>query len=217
MCPTRPSSYPGFTLIELLVVIAIIGILAAILFPVFASAREKGRQTQCLSNERQQALAVLQYAQDTDDVLPPVAYTDAGGNEVDWPALINPYLKNTQVHLCPSESQSQQISYGLNELGFVDLTDAGSPHAKKLAMFQTVTETVMLGEVGTADDLKTARPDTLKMIAPGSSINDDKDARPSLRHFDLCNLAFMDGHIKALRLDKFYTGQSPQDKWFTPY
>ena len=70
--PTVPPrrSPPAFTLIELLVVIAIIAILAAILFPVFAQAREKARQTQCLSNERQMALALVQYAQDYDEIYP---------------------------------------------------------------------------------------------------------------------------------------------------
>ncbi len=66
---TRSES-PAFTLIDLLVVIAIIAILAAILFPVFAQAREKARQTVCLSNERQLGLALLQYAQDYDETLP---------------------------------------------------------------------------------------------------------------------------------------------------
>ena len=66
----------GFTLIELLVVIAIISILAAILFPVFAKAREKARQAACMSNEKQLALGVLMYAQDNDEVLPPTQAAD---------------------------------------------------------------------------------------------------------------------------------------------
>ncbi len=72
----------GFTLIELLVVIAIIAILAAILFPVFAQAREKARQTTCASNEKQMGLAILQYQQDYDEMFPMMHYNDAKGQEV---------------------------------------------------------------------------------------------------------------------------------------
>ena len=70
-------SRKGFTLIELLVVIAILAILAAILFPVFAKAREKARQSMCVNNVRQLALGVLMYAQDWDETLPPCAYSNA--------------------------------------------------------------------------------------------------------------------------------------------
>ena len=85
------KSIIGFTLIELLVVIAIIAILAAILFPVFAKVREKARQTQCLSNEKQIGLAFLQYVQDYDETYPMASYFDFTH---EWSALINPYIKN---------------------------------------------------------------------------------------------------------------------------
>ncbi len=88
----------GFTLIELLVVIAIIAILAAILFPVFARAREKARQTSCLSNQKQIALGILMYAQDYDEILPRYGY----GMNILWYEQIQPYLKNQQVLICPS-------------------------------------------------------------------------------------------------------------------
>src|SRR5471030_2646577 len=80
----------GFTLIELLVVIAIIAILAAILFPVFAQAREKARQITCVSNEKQIDLAVLMYAQDYDET-----YPIAWGFEGPWYQTIDPYIKNS--------------------------------------------------------------------------------------------------------------------------
>ncbi len=93
-----PHLKRGFTLIELLVVIAIIAILAAILFPVFARAREKARQTSCLSNEKQIALAVLMYVQDYDERMP-VSRSTGGEN---WRETVSPYIKNEQIWVCPS-------------------------------------------------------------------------------------------------------------------
>jgi len=215
---TGMNQRTGFTLIELLVVIAIIAVLAAILFPVLAQAREKARQTQCASNTRQLALGVLMYIQDYDETLAPVAIPSANGNGILWPDLVAPYIKNNQVRICPSEGQSRQNSYGLNEITFPDLTDPNSLQTPilTLAAFQTPTETVMLGELGTQDDLQTARPDTYKMTAPGHPLNDVLDARPAARHFQRANLSFMDGHQKPFQLDQFYTYQTPPDKWFLP-
>ena len=90
----------GFTLIELIVVIAIIAILAAILFPVFARAREKARQSSCLSNVKQLMLAVQQYAQDYDERMP------RHGNSPDWSEQIYPYVNNAQVYGCPSAASA---------------------------------------------------------------------------------------------------------------
>lgn len=101
----------GFTLIELLVVIAIIAILAAILFPVFARAREKARQTSCLSNVKQASLGILMYVQDYDEMFPYYAqgsYTVAPW--IFWPHQFQPYINNWQVYGCPS-SPYRQANY----------------------------------------------------------------------------------------------------------
>ena len=221
---SRPPAAVGFTLVELLVVIAIIALLAAMLLPVLARAKEKGRQASCVSNTRQQAMATFMYADDNANTLPPVAFQDSAGNETDWPTLLDPYLKSTRIHLCPTDTASGSVpsapaplsSYGLNELAFVDLTDPGSAAPTRLTSFRNVVTTVMMGDIGTEDDLTTPRPNTLKMVAPGSDINDDKDARPSARHSKRCDLGFMDGHAQPLRLEQFYTGQSPTNQWFAP-
>jgi prepilin-type N-terminal cleavage/methylation domain-containing protein/prepilin-type processing-associated H-X9-DG protein len=106
----------GFTLIELLVVIAIIAILAAILFPVFAQARESARQTSCLSNEKQITLGILQYTQDYDEKFPLWLYDNNSGsrgqpdspwgpwknNHIGWDKAVQPYVKNAQIFKCPS-------------------------------------------------------------------------------------------------------------------
>src|SRR5258706_7320512 len=92
----------AFTLIELLVVIAIIAILAAILFPVFAQAREKARATSCLSNLKQSGLAYAMYTQDYDETTPLQKSNDPNGGY--WYNLIQPYVKNWGLMLCPDRS-----------------------------------------------------------------------------------------------------------------
>jgi prepilin-type N-terminal cleavage/methylation domain-containing protein/prepilin-type processing-associated H-X9-DG protein len=110
---TAPAAKRGFTLIELLVVIAIIALLAAILFPVFARARENARKSSCANNQKQIALGWLQYAQDYDEQLnlfrsdpsTPLTYT------FEWPTLLQPYLKSKQIMVCPSNTSGKHLSY----------------------------------------------------------------------------------------------------------
>src|SRR5438874_4650665 len=114
MLRQKASSRSGFTLIELLVVIAIIAILAAILFPVFAQAREKARQTSCLSNLKQIGLAFIMYAQDYDETFPSSSLIDPGvqygcaqgigwvNANGGWAVMVNPYIKSGGLYHCPS-------------------------------------------------------------------------------------------------------------------
>jgi prepilin-type N-terminal cleavage/methylation domain-containing protein/prepilin-type processing-associated H-X9-DG protein len=107
----------GFTLIELLVVIAIIAILAAILFPVFAQAREKARQTSCGSNEKQIITGVKMYANDYDEQSVPWVWSArdlsvAGGTFHPWQEMVQPYMKNKDVWMCPSASKDRTAYTG---------------------------------------------------------------------------------------------------------
>jgi prepilin-type N-terminal cleavage/methylation domain-containing protein/prepilin-type processing-associated H-X9-DG protein len=207
------SRRAGFTLIELLVVIAIIAILAAILFPVFAKAREKARQNSCLSNEKQMSLAILQYAQDYDERMMPRYYT--GYN---WDKQINPYIKNTQIFMCPS-TNAYSYGYAQDYLSWAALGTFVSP-----------AETIMLSDVGmvynsaggTGWDWHINRPgiSTQLQTIPADELNlpvsgdPQYQARPRPIHNDGCNLAFLDGHAKWMKTTQFFYGQSPVDKYF---
>ncbi len=149
----------GFTLIELLVVIAIIAILAAILFPVFARAREKARQTSCLSNVKQIMLSIMMYANDYDEVLIPASQLRSG----DWYRVLDPYVKNIQVWSCPSHpvnvtaTYSQFLGYGWNyaEFGYryvegeADMAAGGTPRygwCTALGDISNPSETILIGD-----------------------------------------------------------------------
>lgn len=135
--PAHRSS--GFTLIELLVVIAIIAILAAILFPVFAQAREKARQTSCLSNQKQIGTATMMYVQDYDEMMPIGYFATTGyASEIIWHFVISPYMgegkfdydnqsKRPAVRTCPSSIVREGLSYSMNQRigGNGDANDGG--------------------------------------------------------------------------------------------
>ena len=184
----------GFTLIELLVVIAIIAILAAILFPVFAKAREKARQSSCSSNTKQLSVGILQYLQDYDESFPPnymgkwadaainpLGYDAADGQNYHWwDCRIVPYLKNMQIWRCPSTATA--VSYG-NDYGRpAFIYDSVTP--LPLSKFQTVANTIMLGEKGAGG---------------GPYILSAQYYACTDRHNSGANYAYVDGHVKWLK------------------
>lgn len=191
----------GFTLIELLVVIAIIAILAAILFPVFAKAREKARQASCLSNVKQISLGIMQYAQDYDEMLP--IYAEAGPT-VPWPSgslgnpywivQIYPYVKNVQVFNCPSG----------------DLVFTGAPTSTTRIGYSTVISGIALGTV-----VKPAETAMVGDTDGGGSycffqtyFNSPPSAPRYLcgRHNEGANIGFLDGHAKWVKMAKDSNG-----------
>ncbi len=199
----------GFTLIELLVVIAIIAILAAILFPVFARAREKARQTSCLSNLKQLGLGMLMYAQDYDEtftrinhgsqatpVVPGDTVFNYNGGSYNifyrsWASNIYPYVKNTQIYICPSTTNNTYgVAYGLpgrclnssgTEVDFFNATIA-------MAVLQQPAQTMMISERDGGGGPQ--------YIMSGQYYC----MRAS--HNDGGNLAFCDGHAKWMKFEK---------------
>lgn len=173
----------GFTLIELLVVIAIIAILASILFPVFARAREKARQSACLSNVKQIVLALDMYAQDYDEMYPP-GYTPFQ-DEPNWRDFVAPYMKNKQILVCPSQKKDRPASYGLTY----------AVQRKSIGSWDDASSVVAIAEsVGFQEKYWGVLP---LSADPATSSNAYIDPR----HNNGLNVGFADGHAKWLAKD----------------
>ena len=187
----------GFTLIELLVVIAIIAILAAILFPVFSQAREKARQTSCLSNNRQYATAILMYAQDYDETFPMAAYPTADG-VVTFYLAITPYVKNKQVAVCPSEVTAMKM---VDFFGYLaPNTPAFTSYGANLALFVTNGFGAPLNVIPSLASI--SRPAETVMTYDANvtfSPIMDRSASVQARHNGFFVANFGDGHAKSIQ------------------
>lgn len=141
------KSLKAFTLIELLVVIAIIAILAAILFPVFATAREKARQTSCASNEKQLGLAFVQYVQDYDEMWPQGVNLDGNWmfTGLGWANQLYPYVKSKGVYMCPDDSTTAPASSYAYNANISRNPSTGAP--LNMASLNAASLTVILAEI----------------------------------------------------------------------
>jgi len=214
----------GFTLIELLVVIAIISILAAILFPVFARARESARRTSCLSNLKQIGLGVMMYVQDYDEIYPRAVQKNAtpwdisglqhvafsGDDAWLWFTTIYPYVKNVQVFRCPSAPINDNYptygNYGANAYVMkyhnkepINMATVESPASNYLVM-DGGAYIMMYSSIVKYPSNGWYLPGTATYAASGyePSSGYQSDWKNG-RHFDGINMAFADGHAKWLK------------------
>jgi prepilin-type N-terminal cleavage/methylation domain-containing protein/prepilin-type processing-associated H-X9-DG protein len=240
-CPQKK----GFTLIELLVVIAIIAILAAILFPVFARARENARRASCQSNLKQIGLSLIQYAQDYDErvavwnqsvpgYVAPTGYpSNPAAGEMRWPDAIQPYVKSTQIFNCPSSTPAtypgaaftlpKNMHYGYN---YRALSFAGCPSncGVDLNQFQSGPPAYFLGANMAAIENSSG---TLWVVENDPSAGTDTlragpgdgASAPSSyvadRHLETLNCLFIDGHVKAMKKGAVIGTNAGQYKYWT--
>jgi prepilin-type N-terminal cleavage/methylation domain-containing protein/prepilin-type processing-associated H-X9-DG protein len=203
----RCNGRSAFTLIELLVVIAIIAILAAILFPVFAQAREAARKASCSSNVRQQGLAAIMYSEDYDETFPMVSYIDPGTFKVTaFYDQVIPYIKNTQIGQCPSEPkatdyQALMLAFGLtpsNTLRYVSYVV--NPGVFDLGC-DTFYKNLGVTPHPVVSQSSIPYPSATSMVFDGF-ITGKLELASWARHMDGINVVYVDSHAKFMKLTK---------------
>lgn len=229
------SNRKAFTLIELLVVIAIIAILAAILFPVFARARENARRASCQSNLKQIGLGIMQYTQDYDEKLPRSANLDSSPFESNpassgtyhlWWHAIYPYVKSTQVYICPSTNDTWSGNYFPSPLAAYGMNYYIGGLA--LASIPQVAITPMLADttyyLTSPSNQCSSGHNGVTTINPYCTSATGFNADPPIaRHLDTFNLLYADGHVKSEKLNNWVTTNASSStdpiwqKWVPAY
>jgi prepilin-type N-terminal cleavage/methylation domain-containing protein/prepilin-type processing-associated H-X9-DG protein len=218
----RQKRHGAFTLIELLVVIAIIAILSAVLFPVFAKAREKARQTDCASNEKQLGIAFLQYAQDSDEAYPSGIWDASNTAGRGWGGQLYPYVKSAAAFTCPDDipaNGNPSISYCYNTALVTRITTTQVATVPYQSTLTSPAHTILLFETrgGTwipATDAPgaggTYSPSGEGLNGPNNGLvydtgyffgqtgNLNQSYAPTGRHTDMSEYLFCDGHVKAI-------------------
>ena len=209
----------AFTLIEILVVIAIIGILAAILFPVFSRAREGARRVSCSSNLKQIGLGAMQYTQDNANILMRNwSGTDFGPSDATerykWMDAIQPYIKNTKVFTCPSDSLNPPYiyrdgqnygSYCINGAYFSEPVNVRrSPNIAHLSRIRDPSGTLWVTEshAESGANYSIGWPDVATNPTIDETVSPRKFDRLIERHLGTLNVLYCDGHVKAVSLDQ---------------
>lgn len=239
--PFLTSYQRGFTLIELLVVIAIIAILASILFPVFARARENARRTSCASNLKQIGLGMMQYVQDYDGKYfwrcygPDVGSYKAPGNpeacQTYWgpngvtgstSGFLQPYVKNTQIFTCPSGNATTAYPSGYaynlvagvpSGYGLTMLTESNVERASEMIAFYD-TQWALQGYPPTANSWTSGTWNANFCRKPSTNVlNCDPADLHYGKHLDGANASYMDGHVKWQKVSYFYNGGQLKPVW----
>ena len=223
---TRSKVFSGFTLIELLVVIAIIAILAAILFPVFARARENARRSSCTSNLKQIGLGVMQYVQDYDERYPlnntgnPPGFSSSGTASTfgQWMYRIQPYVKSVQIFRCPSgvngedevtytqsgvsQNYPGHWNYGVNEFVMERGDSSANDRTPGGLSMATIGSTAVLPMIADSKGLTWGDPYRIinanYLTGGWSAGGTPADMEGNDRHLGGSNICFADGHVKWL-------------------
>jgi prepilin-type N-terminal cleavage/methylation domain-containing protein/prepilin-type processing-associated H-X9-DG protein len=209
----------GFTLIEILVTIAIIAILAAILFPVFARARENARRASCMSNLKQIGLGMMMYVQDYDGKYFYRTYGSGGPGSTTgvvstwYPAtglqwLLKPYIQNTQVFICPSFGKNQ-VAYGYNyNAATTQMTESSIELPSQMLAFVDDQFNGYVAYIPSPASTGSWYSNFCKVVDSPDGCADASD-RFYGRHLGGVNVAFMDGHAKWLTVTAVYNNGNP--------
>jgi type II secretory pathway pseudopilin PulG len=207
------------------VVIAIIAILAAILFPVFSQAKQAAKASSCASNLRQLNIAFVMYQSDADDLFPLGVQLDDSFNPVFWHDIIDPYVRNKDVWWCPCSevkkydqtgTQTTHFGYNVRTLNglAIDFSNIGSPQAVSATALGDVSNTVVLTTGKSSTENSWCGDDGKFLLLPSDTANVDCWGRPDPNAMQNAIITWADTHVSKKRLNAFYWGQNPVDKFF---